>query len=48
MIWIEMSVLVAAGILSMLAVRVVRRPPNVVELGSVSHQWIVSHRGDGR
>ena len=37
MIWIEMSVLVAAGVLSMLVVRVVRRPTNVAELGSVSH-----------
>jgi hypothetical protein len=46
MLWIGTAVALVAGIVVLMMVILVKRPIGVDELGSVSHRWIIDHRGD--
>ena len=44
MLWIGTAVTLVAGIVTLMVVVLVKRPADVGEFGSVSHQWIAQHR----
>jgi hypothetical protein len=46
MLWIGTAVTFVAGIVALMVVIRAIRPPDVDDLGSVSHHWIAEHRVD--
>ena len=44
--WILAAVTVFAGIVALMVVMLVKRGPDVNELGRVSNRWIADHRVD--
>ena len=46
MLWFVTAVAVSAGIVALLMLMLVKRTPNVHELGRVSNRWIAEHSVD--
>ncbi len=46
MLWIGTAVTLGAGSIALMLVLLTRRPPQIEDLGSVSHRWIAEHRVD--
>ncbi len=46
MLWIGTAVTFGAGSVALMLALLARRPPQIEELGSVSHRWIAEHRLD--
>ena len=46
MLWILTAVVVFAGIVALLMLMLVKRAPDVHELGRVSNRWIAEHSVD--
>ena len=46
MLWILTAVAVIAGIVALMMLMLVKRAPNVHELGRVSNRWIAEHHVD--
>jgi hypothetical protein len=46
MSWLLTAATVLVGIVVLLALMLVKRPPDVKELGRVSNRWIADHRVD--
>jgi hypothetical protein len=44
MLWIGTAVISVVALVAVVVVILVRRPPDVAELGSVSEHWIAHHR----
>ena len=45
-LWILTAVAVFAGIVALMMLMLVKRAPNVHELGHLSNRWIAKHRVD--
>ena len=48
MLWIVTAATVVAGLVTLLAMILVKRDVRVDELGTVSNRWIADHRVDSR
>ncbi len=48
MLWIGMTMTLAAGIVALTLVMLARRRTAVADLGSVSQHWITENRADSR
>jgi len=46
MLWILTALAVFAGIVALMMLMLVKRAPNVHELGHLSNRWIAKHRVD--
>ena len=46
MFWVGAAVAAVVGIVGLMVAILVKRPPDVGQLGSVSERWIAEHRVD--